>query len=63
VLRGGALSEAFDSSRLGRGGAGWSCADGSAAVGSDGGRLLSTIEAKLEESCVGSGRAGFGGVL
>jgi hypothetical protein len=45
-----------------RGGAAGSGAGGRALDGSTG-RLLFTIEAKLEVSCDGSGRAGFGGAF
>jgi hypothetical protein len=61
VLRGELLSEAW-LLLAERGGAAGSGAGGSVLEGSAG-RLLSTIAAKLEESCDGSGRAGFGGAF
>jgi hypothetical protein len=61
ALRGVLLSEAW-LLLAERGGAAGSGAGGRALEGSTG-RLLSTIEAKLEVSCDGSGRAGFGGAF
>jgi hypothetical protein len=60
ALRGWLLSEAW-LLLAERGGAAGSGAGGRLLAGS--GVLLSTIAAKLDESCDGSGRAGFGGAL
>jgi hypothetical protein len=61
VLRGGLLSDA-ELLLAERGGGAGSGAGGRVLEGSAG-RLLSTRAAKLEGSCDGSGKAGFGGAF